>query len=236
MGKRKRSAEAPNTQKDITTNNNNDTNLDSTSSPEEMPCSSGTELLSKENSSNLLDVGMGIGDGPVKLLNAPSSSVHHQYNHGRSIFLKRSRHYYGHQYSRRNSSGHGNPSTSHGKSTPSHDERLAFKLASQYNAETGRHSDGREKAFNRPERIRSSSLAMDAVSSDAVKIVCGLCQKVLRRKPYFIGNTMASSEFSVVAVLVCGHVYHADCLEQKTSAEDRRDPSCPLCSGSVSQV
>ena len=29
-----------------------------------------------------------------------------------------------------------------------------------------------------------------------------------------------SCEFSVVVVLVCGHVYHANCLEQITSFEE----------------
>ena len=79
-------------------------------------------------------------------------------------------------------------------------------------------------------------MVMDAVSPDKVKMVCGVCQKHLRRKPYFLGNALASGEFTVVAVLVCGHVYHADCLEDRTSLEDRRDPPCPLCSGSPSQV
>ena len=97
-------------------------------------------------------------------------------------------------------------------------------------------ADGREKSFGRPERIRSSSMVMDAVSPDKVKMVCGVCQKHLRRKPYFLGNALASGEFTVVAVLVCGHVYHADCLEDRTSLEDQRDPPCPLCSGSPSQV
>ncbi|OMO96014.1 Zinc finger, RING-type [Corchorus olitorius] len=191
-----------------------------------MPCSSGTELLSKE---------VDVGDSSVKLLNSNSSVGHRHYNLGRSIFLKRSRHYYGHHYSRRNSGNHANPSTSRGKISPLNDERLSFKFA-QYNPEAGQHGDGREKAFNRPERIRSSSLVLDSVSIDKFKMVCGACQKHLRRKPYLLGNAIASGEASVVAVLVCGHVYHADCLETRTSDEDRRDPPCPLCSGSESQA
>ncbi|XWS72997.1 hypothetical protein CRYUN_Cryun02cG0087900 [Craigia yunnanensis] len=220
MGKRKRSSQL--------------NNLDRPSSSEDMPCSSGTELLSKEHSSNL-DAGKDVGDNSVKLLNSNSSVAQRHYNLGRSIFLKRSRHYYAHHYSRRNSGSLANPSTSRGKISPLHDERLSFKFT-QYNQESGRQADGREKAFGRPERIRSGSLVMDAVSSDKVKMVCGICQKHLRRKPCFPGNMLASGEFSVVAVLVCGHVYHADCLEERTSLEDRRDPQCPLCSGSPSQV
>ncbi|EOY31218.1 RING/U-box superfamily protein, putative [Theobroma cacao] len=220
MGKRKRSSQ-PN-------------NLDLPSSSDDMPCSSGTELLSKKQSLNL-DAGVDVGDNSVKLLNSNSSVANRQYNLGRSIFLKRSRHYYGHHYSRRNSGSLANASTSHGKFSPLHDDRLPFKFA-HYSPESGRHGEGREKAFSRPERIMSSSLVMDAVSLDKVKIVCGICQKHLKRKPYLLGNALASGEFSVVAVLVCGHVYHADCLEERTSLEDRRDPPCPLCSGSLLQV
>ncbi|TYI48360.1 hypothetical protein E1A91_D13G242800v1 [Gossypium mustelinum] len=192
-------------------------NLDLPSPSENMPCSPGTALLSKE------------------LLNSNSSVAHHHYNLGRSLFLKRSRHYYGHHYSRRNSGSLSNPTTSRGLISPLHDERLSFKFA-QYKPESGRGADGGEKAFGRPERIRSTSLVMDAVLPDQVNAVCGLCQKHLRRKPYILGNTLASGEFSVVAVLVCGHVYHVDCLEKRTSFEERRDPQCPLCSSSPSQI
>ncbi|XVF88287.1 hypothetical protein PTKIN_Ptkin19aG0037900 [Pterospermum kingtungense] len=220
MGKRKRGSQH--------------NNLDLPSSSEDMPCFSRTESLSKEHSSNL-GAGMDVGDNSVKLLSSNSSVAQRHYNLGRSIFLKRSRHYFGHHYSRRNSGSLTNPSTSHGKSSPLHDERLSFKFT-QYNPESGCHADGREKAFGKPERIRSSSMVMDAVSPDQVKMICGVCQKHLRRKPYFLENTLASGEFSVVAVLACGHGYHADCLEEKTSFEDRSDPPCPLCSGSPSQV
>lgn len=34
---------------------------------------------------------------------------------------------------------------------------------------------------------------------------------------------------SVVAVLVCGHVFHANCLEIITRETDKFDPSCPVC-------
>ncbi|CAI0542685.1 unnamed protein product [Linum tenue] len=93
-------------------------------------------------------------------------------------------------------------------------------------------TDHRENVdFTRPERIRFSSLVTDAVSSsDSIKVVCGICQKLLRRKPCSLGDSPSSSgEFAVVAVLVCGHMYHAECLEGKTSLEHTCDPRCPLC-------
>ncbi|GMJ15644.1 hypothetical protein HRI_005233600 [Hibiscus trionum] len=221
MGKKKRSSQL--------------SNLDLPSSSEDMPCSSGKALLSKEHLMNL-DTGIDVVHSAVKLLNTNSSVAHHHYNLGRSVFLKRSRHYYGHHhYSRRNSSSLSNLSSSRGPISPLHDERLSFKFA-QYKPESRNCTGGREKAFGfgRPERIRYSSLVMDAVSPDKVKAVCGVCQKHLRQKPYFLGNIPASGKFSVVAVLVCGHIYHADCLEGITRFEDRHDPRCPLCSASPS--
>ncbi|GMI84256.1 hypothetical protein HRI_002094900 [Hibiscus trionum] len=222
MGKRKRSSQL--------------SNLHPPPYSEDMPCSSGTMLLSKEHSLNL-NAGVDVEDSSSKLLNSNSSVAHHHYDLGRSILLKRSRHYYGNHYTRRNSVKLSNPSTSRGLISPLHDERLSFKFA-QYKPESGHRADGREKAFGfgRPERIRSSSLVMDAVSPDKVNTVCGVCQKHFIRKPYCLGNSSASGESSVVAVLVCGHVYHVDCLEGRTGFEDRHDPRCPLCSASPSII
>ncbi|KAL5065197.1 hypothetical protein RYX36_026934 [Vicia faba] len=72
---------------------------------------------------------------------------------------------------------------------------------------------------------------MDSVSQDVVKMVCMICEKPLRQKFNFMANSLSCNELAVVAVLVCGHVYHADCLEQRTSLQELRDPSCPICTG-----
>ncbi|XP_024182461.1 uncharacterized protein LOC112187771 isoform X2 [Rosa chinensis] len=207
-------------------------------------CSSGMELLSEEKHLHSVDSGkqlkplssvLDTTGTSLKLLHAhPSAAQHHQ-SLGRSTFFKRSRHYYAHQYSRRNSGSVANASTSRGKGTPSREEKLSYKLATQCSSDSGHHSV-KEKPFFRPARIRSSYLVMDAASADPMKMLCGICQKPLRRKPFFLGITLSSTEVSVVAVLVCGHVYHADCLEQKTSFEDRRDPPCPLCVGLLPKI
>lgn len=75
----------------------------------------------------------------TNLRNGQPSMAHHHQNLGRSVFLKRSRHYYGHQYSRRNSANLANASTSRGKGT-SHDDKLSFKMATQCNSDSGRLS------------------------------------------------------------------------------------------------
>ncbi|GMI82545.1 hypothetical protein like AT1G75400 [Hibiscus trionum] len=53
---------------------------------------------------------------------------------------------------------------------------------------------------------------------------CGACSKLLADR-----STWSSNEISVVSVLVCGHVYHAECLEKMTIEADRYDPVCPIC-------
>lgn len=211
-----------------------------------MPCSSGRDLTPGEfscepdNSSVFKPVSSikGIMDSRGKQTNAQLSLGQHHYNMSRAMFLKRSRHthHYGNQYSRRNSPNyHHRPSTSYAKSSSSHDDRLCFKLGSRYNNSDFGHrpdlTEWRGKALWRPERIRTSSSVIDAVTPEAVKMVCGICQKSLRRKPHHFGSTLSPEELSIVAVLVCRHVYHADCLEQRTRPEDIRDPPCPMCLG-----
>ncbi|CAI0542686.1 unnamed protein product [Linum tenue] len=238
MGKRRRSGSTPHHQ-----NPPIDPSSSSPSPSGEMPFSCGRGSLSHGRSSRLdsaelnpLSQGVQAQDNATRLLNLHSSLSHQHHNLGRSIFLKRSRHHYGHHYSRRNSGSHaGSSSTSHGRNHHLlHDERRPFKFGSQHEAglEFRHQGDHRENVdFTRPERIRFSSLVTDAVSSsDSIKVVCGICQKLLRRKPCSLGDSPSSSgEFAVVAVLVCGHMYHAECLEGKTSLEHTCDPRCPLC-------
>jgi hypothetical protein len=40
---------------------------------------------------------------------------------------------------------------------------------------------------------------------------------------------MGFHECNVVGVLVCGHTYHTECLEQITPQSSRQDPACPRC-------
>ncbi|XP_043713570.1 uncharacterized protein LOC122662077 isoform X2 [Telopea speciosissima] len=66
---------------------------------------------------------------------------------------------------------------------------------------------------------------------------CGVCSKlVIERTIWSNQKIIATSELAVVAVLVCGHVFHADCLEHLTPEKDRYDPACPLCIAGEKQV
>jgi hypothetical protein len=54
--------------------------------------------------------------------------------------------------------------------------------------------------------------------------VCKLCSKLLKERSAWSGH-----ELAVVAVLFCGHAYHANCLDSITAETDRYDPPCPVC-------
>lgn len=69
----------------------------------------------------------------------------------------------------------------------------------------------------------NSQLSSSSFSSDLQ--TCGLCSKFLKERAPCKGN-----EISIVAVLVCGHVYHVGCLESVTPEASKFDPSCPTCS------
>ncbi|KAK9136302.1 hypothetical protein Syun_015632 [Stephania yunnanensis] len=69
---------------------------------------------------------------------------------------------------------------------------------------------------------RSSSHLLGSPSEDIQ--LCGLCSRLVTERCSWINN-----ELAVVAILVCGHVYHADCLEKMTPETDKYDPKCPAC-------
>lgn len=66
---------------------------------------------------------------------------------------------------------------------------------------------------------------------------CGACSKFLTERSLWSSQRIISNnELSVVAVLVCGHVFHAECLETMTLEVDKYDPACPICTGGEKQV
>ncbi|KAK9129789.1 hypothetical protein Sjap_010276 [Stephania japonica] len=67
-------------------------------------------------------------------------------------------------------------------------------------------------------------------SSDVDTSICGVCSKLLTDASLWRDQKiLGGNELSVVAILVCGHVYHAECLESITPETETCDPPCPVC-------
>ncbi|XP_072975730.1 uncharacterized protein [Typha angustifolia] len=59
---------------------------------------------------------------------------------------------------------------------------------------------------------------------------CGLCERLLWQKsPWSSNRIVRSSDMPIAGVLPCGHVFHADCLEETTPKIQIHEPPCPLC-------
>ncbi|GAB2232602.1 hypothetical protein Drorol1_Dr00011643 [Drosera rotundifolia] len=192
-------------------------------SAEETPC-----LPLDTSLSNALSSVADVAEIPSKQPNSHLSLGRHHSNVGRPMFSKRPRHQYGNQSSRRSLAMNYSGATSCSRSSPFFDERLRFKLGGRYSPEFGHHkgkhhTEWKEKAIWSPERIRSSSTVLNNVPSETTKISCRICDKSLRWP-------------TIVAVLSCGHFYHAECLEHRTHIDDIRDPPCPLCSELLSKA
>lgn len=75
------------------------------------------------------------------------------------------------------------------------------------------------------QRNSRTSSQLSSSSFSSYLQTCGLCSKLLKERVTWKGN-----EIPIAAVLVCGHVYHAECLEAVTPEASKFDPSCPTCS------
>uniref|UniRef100_A0A2P2LCM7 RING-type domain-containing protein n=1 Tax=Rhizophora mucronata TaxID=61149 RepID=A0A2P2LCM7_RHIMU len=85
------------------------------------------------------------------------------------------------------------------------------------------------------EKSRSSSRTSDAPCIDLQ--TCGVCSRLLTEKSLWSTQKLiATNELSVVAVLTCGHVFHAECLETMTPEMDKYDPACPVCTLGEKQI
>ncbi|XP_074568764.1 uncharacterized protein LOC141825274 [Curcuma longa] len=75
-------------------------------------------------------------------------------------------------------------------------------------------SSNRERWSFESDNLTPSSTAIS--SSNDHQQACNICSTPL-------------TDYCIVAVLFCGHLYHAGCLEKMTSEIDQYDPPCPLC-------
>lgn len=95
-------------------------------------------------------------------------------------------------------------------------------------------SSRRERWSFDSESISSSHSKLTSSPSPADPHACGVCSRLLKERcPWggrkIVSNSAASS--STVAVLACGHAYHAECLENLTADAEKYDPPCPICMG-----
>lgn len=86
-------------------------------------------------------------------------------------------------------------------------------------------------SFDSENRDRISRLSGRISSSPSIDIQsCGVCLKLLSQKSSLGSQKIISTnELAVVAVLICGHAYHAECLENMTPEISKYDPACPIC-------
>ncbi|KAL2537685.1 RING/U-box superfamily protein [Forsythia ovata] len=82
--------------------------------------------------------------------------------------------------------------------------------------------DSELSGFNHDKITRSNGRSPVSLSFDLQ--TCGVCAKPLTQR-----SSWRSQELAAVAVLVCGHVYHAECLENTTPEANKYDPFCPVC-------
>ncbi|XP_017185945.1 uncharacterized protein [Malus domestica] len=95
--------------------------------------------------------------------------------------------------------------------------------------------DSESFGFNREKITRSSSRVSATPSVDSQ--TCGVCSKLLAEKSSWSSQKIiATNELSVVSVLICGHVYHAECLENMTPEINKYDPACPVCTFGEKQI
>ncbi|KAE8716879.1 RING/U-box superfamily protein isoform 1 [Hibiscus syriacus] len=86
-----------------------------------------------------------------------------------------------------------------------------------------------DKWGSHPEKISTSSSRISASPSVDLQ-TCGVCSKLLLENSLWSSQKIViSNEHPVVAVLTCGHVYHAECLEHMTPEIDKYDPACQIC-------
>ena len=56
---------------------------------------------------------------------------------------------------------------------------------------------------------------------------CEICgRSLLEKSPW---NSFRNNEATIAAVLPCGDIFHAECLEETTPWTRTRDPPCPIC-------
>ncbi|KAK4340365.1 hypothetical protein RND71_041827 [Anisodus tanguticus] len=128
----------------------------------------------------------------------------------------------GHQLGQRVSDSHiagikgSNDESSDGWSVPSFSDLLANPRRDRWSF------DSESMGFHRDKMSRASGRSSGSPSVDLQ--TCGICTKLLTER-----SSWSSNEIAAVSVLICGHVFHAECLESMTPEINKYDPACPVC-------
>ncbi|PSS29453.1 E3 ubiquitin-protein like [Actinidia chinensis var. chinensis] len=126
------------------------------------------------------------------------------------------------------STGGSNLGSSDGWSIPAFSDLMATPRRERWSF------DSESLGFD-PEKTRSSGQLSVSPSIDVR--TCGVCSKLLTEKSSWGSQKIiATNELAVVAILICGHVYHAECLESMTPEINKYDPACPVCTFGEKQV
>lgn len=101
--------------------------------------------------------------------------------------------------------------------------RGSYGGSSDFNTTNNNNNSFDSESFNFKATRASSSPSIDMRT-------CGVCAKLLTEKSSWgPQKIIAGNELAVVAILICGHVYHAECLESMTEEINKYDPACPVC-------
>ncbi|CAN4107516.1 unnamed protein product [Withania somnifera] len=109
-----------------------------------------------------------------------------------------------------------NGGSSDGWSVPAFSDMLANPRRDRWSF------DSESMGFHRDKVSRASGRSSGSPSIDLQ--TCGICTKLLTER-----CSWSSNELAVVSVLICGHVFHAECLESMTPEINKYDPACPVC-------
>ncbi|KAK2966019.1 hypothetical protein RJ640_017097 [Escallonia rubra] len=120
-----------------------------------------------------------------------------------------------------NESNRGSHGGSSDWSIPAFSELMATSHRERWSFDSESLGMGRDKISRSSGRNSSPSIDIQT---------CGICSKLLTEKSSWGSQKIiATNELAVVSVLKCGHVYHAECLENMTPEISKYDPSCPVC-------
>ncbi|XP_042408447.1 uncharacterized protein LOC121997855 [Zingiber officinale] len=114
-----------------------------------------------------------------------------------------------------------------------HRSPINIRVSWKYRDDVGEvtSSDRKEtRSFGNDKKTSISSRMRQSIPASPDRQECKICNDLVTKKSSWSFQREAPAKGPcVVAVLFCGHVYHAECLEKLTPETDAYDPPCPVC-------